>query len=172
MLKCKCSSLSCAWLFATLWTVAHQAPLSMKFSSQEYWSGLPFPLPGDLPNPGIKPRSPALEANSLLSEPPGLCQLMWSGFHSGSNGKKPACNEGDLGSIPGLGRSPGRGNGYLLQYYCLKNSMNRGAWYATVHGVTKSWTWLSDFYFFRNITMWEWILPTTWMNLQEEPFPV
>ena len=51
-------SLSRVQLFATLWTVAHQAPLSMGFSRQEYWSGLPFPFPGDLPNPGIEPRSP------------------------------------------------------------------------------------------------------------------
>ena len=58
-------------LFATLWTVAHQAPLSMEFSRQEYWSGLPLPSPGDLSDPGIKARSPALQADSLLSEPPG-----------------------------------------------------------------------------------------------------
>ena len=58
-------------LFATLWTVAHQAPLSMGFSRQGYWSGLPFPFPGDLPNPGIEPRSPALQADALTSEPPG-----------------------------------------------------------------------------------------------------
>ena len=64
-------SLSCVRLFATPWTVAYQAPLSMGFSRQEYWSGLPFPSPGDLPNPGIEPRSPALEADSLTSEPPG-----------------------------------------------------------------------------------------------------
>ena len=51
--------------------VAHQAPLSMEFSRQEYWSGLPFPTPGDLPDPGIKPGSPALQADSLPSEPPG-----------------------------------------------------------------------------------------------------
>ena len=57
-------------LFATLWTVAHQAPLSMGFSRQEYWSGLPFPSPGDLPDPGTKPRSPALRADALTSEPP------------------------------------------------------------------------------------------------------
>ena len=50
--------LSRVWLFATPWTVAHQAPPSMKFSRQEYWSGLPFPSPGDLPDPGIEPRSP------------------------------------------------------------------------------------------------------------------
>ena len=53
---------------ATPWTVAHQAPLSMGFSRQEYWSGLPFPSPGDLPNPGIKPGSPALQADSLPTE--------------------------------------------------------------------------------------------------------
>ena len=56
-------------LLATPWTVAYQAPLSMGFSRQEYWSGLPFPSPGDLPNPGIEPRSPALQANSLPAEP-------------------------------------------------------------------------------------------------------
>ena len=58
------------WLLATLQTVTHQAPLSMEFSRQEYWSGFPFPSPGDLPNPGIKPGFPALQANSLPSEPP------------------------------------------------------------------------------------------------------
>ena len=51
------------------WTVARQAPLSMEFSRQEYWNGLPFPTPGDLPNPGIEPRSPALQVDSLPSEP-------------------------------------------------------------------------------------------------------
>ena len=55
---------------ATPWTVAHQAPLSMGFSSQEYWSGLPIPPPGDLPKPKIKPRSPVLQVDSLPSEPP------------------------------------------------------------------------------------------------------
>ena len=61
------SVLSCVRLFATPWTAAHQAPLSMGFRRQEYWSGLPFPSPGDLPNPGIKPRPPALQADSLPS---------------------------------------------------------------------------------------------------------
>ena len=64
-------SLSCVQLFATPWTVAYQAPPSMGFSKQECWSGLPFPSPGDLPNPGIEPRSPALQADSLPAEPPG-----------------------------------------------------------------------------------------------------
>ena len=58
------------WLFVTPWTIAHQAPLSMGFSRQEYWSGLPFPSPGDLPDPGIEPRSPSLHADALTSEPP------------------------------------------------------------------------------------------------------
>ena len=58
-------------LYETLWTVAYQVPMSMGFSKQEYWSGLPFPFPGDLPDPGIKPGSPTLQADALLSEPPG-----------------------------------------------------------------------------------------------------
>ena len=62
--------LSCVRLFATPWTVAYQAPPSTEFSRQEYWSGLPFPSPGDLPDPGIEPRSPALQADALLSELP------------------------------------------------------------------------------------------------------
>ena len=70
-MKVKVKSLSRVRLLATLWTVALQAPLSMGFSRQEYWSGLPFPSPGDLPNPGIKPGSPALQADALSSEPPG-----------------------------------------------------------------------------------------------------
>ena len=63
-------SLSRVWLFSTPWSVAYQAPPSMGFSRQEYWSGLPFPSPEDLPNPGIKPGSPALQADALPSEPP------------------------------------------------------------------------------------------------------
>ena len=58
-------------LFVTLWTAARQAPLSVGFSRQENWSGLPRPSPGDLPDPGIKPRSLALHTDSLPSEPPG-----------------------------------------------------------------------------------------------------
>ena len=69
--KVKVKSLSRVQLFATPWTVAYQASPSMGFSRQECWSGLPFPSPGDLPDPGIEPRSPALQADALLSEPPG-----------------------------------------------------------------------------------------------------
>ena len=68
----KVKSLSRVRLFVTPWTVAYQAPPSMGFSRQECWSGLPFPSPGDLPNPGIEPRSPALQADTLPSEPPGM----------------------------------------------------------------------------------------------------
>ena len=69
--KLTCYSLSHVWLFVTPWTVTCQALLSMGFSRQEYWCGLPFPSPGDLPNPGVEPRSPTLQADSLPSEPPG-----------------------------------------------------------------------------------------------------
>ena len=62
-------------LFATAWTVACQVPLSMEFSRQEYWSGLLFPSLGDLPNPGSEPRSPALQADSLLSLPLGKIHI-------------------------------------------------------------------------------------------------
>ena len=61
-------------------------------------------------------------------------------FPGGSDCKESACNAGDLGSIPGSGRSPGEGNGNPLQYCCLENAMGRGAWWATVHGVSKSQT--------------------------------
>ena len=76
-------------------------------------------------------------------------------FSGGSEVKESAFNVGDLGSIPGLGRSPGEGNGNPLQYSCLENPMDRGAWWATVHGVTKSRTRLSDFTF----TL---VYPNTW----------
>ena len=67
----KVNSLSRVRLFATPWTVVYQAPSSVGFSRQEYWSGLPFPSPGDLPDPGIEPRFPTLQADALTSEPPG-----------------------------------------------------------------------------------------------------
>ena len=66
------------------------------------------------------------------------------GFPGGSEGKESACYVGDVGLIPGLGRSPGEENGYPLQYSCLENSMERGAWEAIVHGVAKSQTELSN----------------------------
>ena len=76
-------------------------------------------------------------------------QNCW-GFPGGSDGKESTCNVRDLGSIPGWGRS-GEGNSYPLQYSGLENSMDRGAWQATLYGVAKSWTQLSDFHFFRTV---------------------
>ena len=110
--------------------------LSIEFSRQEYWNGLPFSSSRDLPDLEIEPMSPALQANFLPSENIHIL-IAVSG---GSEDKASACNEGDLGSIPGLGRSPGEGNGNPLQYSCLENPMDRGAWRATVHRVEKSWT--------------------------------
>ena len=73
--------------------------------------------------------------------------LRFSYFPVSSDGKESACNAGDSCLIPGLGRSPGGGNGNPLQYSCLENSMDRGSWLATVHEVTKSWTQLGDWHF-------------------------
>ena len=120
-------------LFSTLWTIAHQAPLSTRFSRQEYWSRLPFVPPGDLSNPGI-------ESMSLAS--PALAARFFTLSHLGSPSSEGyrTGNTGDMGSIPGSGRSPGEGNGNLLQYSCLENLVDRGAWWAIVHRVEKSWT--------------------------------
>ena len=72
-----------------------------------------------------------------------LTVIFWApkflGFPDGSDGKESACNAGDLGLIPGSGRVPGEGNGNPPQYSCLENSTDRGNWWATVHGVAKSW---------------------------------
>ena len=70
-----------------------------------------------------------------------------------SDSKETACSVGDPGSIPGSGRPPGEGNGYLFQYSCLENSMDRGAWWATVHGIAKSQTQLSDFHFHFSLSL-------------------
>ena len=74
-MKVKVKLLSRVQLFATPWTIAYQTLLSMGFSRQEYWNALPFPSPGDIPNPGIEPESPALQADALTSEPPGAKQF-------------------------------------------------------------------------------------------------
>ena len=68
-----------------------------------------------------------------------------TGFPGSSDGKESACNVGDLSLIPGSGRSPGEGNGNPLQYSCLKNPMDRGAWQGIAHSIAESWTQLSDF---------------------------
>ena len=71
MIQVKVKSLTCVRLFVTPWTVAYLAASPMGFYRQEYWSGLPFPSPGDLLDPGIEPMSPAFQADALTSEPPG-----------------------------------------------------------------------------------------------------
>ena len=81
----KVKSLSRVRLFETPWTVAYQAPPSMEFSRQEYWSGQPFPSPRDLPNPGIEPGSPALQADALSSEPPYDPTVAFLGIYSEKN---------------------------------------------------------------------------------------
>ena len=87
----------------------------------------------------------SLGASHSFRNPTGRTSewIGWSHMHrvpGGSDGKESACNAGDLGSIPGAGRSPGEGNSNPLQYSCLENPMDRGAWRATVHRVTKSQT--------------------------------
>ena len=77
------------------------------------------------------------------------------GIPDGSEVKASARNAGDLRSIPGLGRSPGEGNGNPLQYSCLENPMDGGAWWATVHGVAKSWTRVSDFFTLKINPQWK-----------------
>ena len=126
MLSCSVMSDS-----VTLWTVALHAPLFMEFSRPEYWSGLPFPPPGDLPDPGIEPASfefPALAGGFFTTEPPRKLQIITPkgvgrtsclfinfpsalmGFLDSSVGKESACNAGDPSWIPGLGRSSGEGS--------------------------------------------------------------
>ena len=98
----------------------------------------------DLPDSGIEPGFPALQADSLplchrgsLILPSYLTVISSLGFSGGSMIKKPPANAGGMGSTPGSGRSPGEGNGNSLQCSCLENSMNRGSWKATVHGAIK-----------------------------------
>ena len=82
-----------------------------------------------------------------------LCLAPNLGFPSGSDGKEPAWNVGDLSSVPGLVISPGEENSYLFQYSYLDNSMDREALWTTVQGVTKSWRWLSNYHFTSSLTL-------------------
>ena len=92
--------------------------------------------------------SPLNHLGSLNTYTPFPNSFSIVSYSSGSDCKESACSAADLSSIPGWGRSPREGNGYPLQYSCLENSMDRGAWRATVHGDTKSLTWLSKKIFF------------------------
>ena len=90
--KVKVKSLNRVRLFATSWTIGYQVPPSMGFSRQEYWSGLPFPSPGDLPDPGIEPWSPAFQAEALTSEPPFIKPLDFEKFEHVQNAQKSITN--------------------------------------------------------------------------------
>ena len=116
----------------TLWTVAHQVHLSLGFSRQDYWSGLPCPSPGHLPNQWWNP-----------------CLLHLLHWQAGSQValmvKNPPADAGDLrdtDSSPRWGRSPGERTGNPLQYSFLDNPMDREAWQAIAHRIVKSQTWL------------------------------
>ena len=107
MIFSEVKSLSRVQLFAIPWTVVYQVSLSMGFSRQEYWSGLPFPSPGDLPDPGIEPKSPALAGGFFTIEPPGkLVKIIISKMGFLISSQKT--------SFPRSGRSPGEGNGNPL----------------------------------------------------------
>ena len=93
-------SLSCVQLFVTPWTVAYQAPQSMEFSRQEFWSGLPFPSPGDLPDPGIEPWTPELQADALPSEPSGKPINSYEGEGEVARSCPTLCDPTDC-SLPG-----------------------------------------------------------------------
>ena len=117
--------------FVIPWTVARQAPLSMGFARQEYWSSLPFPSPGDLPDPEIEPTSPALAERFFTTEPP----------------EKP---HEDFTSE----ETEAQKDEFFLQYSCLENSMNWGVWWATDHGVAKSLSQLRDWHFISLLPDW------------------
>ena len=127
------------------------APGQLLISDPHFWSLMS--CPGEKVPSALQLYQPGVPAASLNSPRFHflLCEMKLTGlrrisgseggyFPGGSEGKESACNAGNLGSIPGSGRSPGDGNGYPLQYSYLENSMNRGARQATVHGTTKSWT--------------------------------
>ena len=161
------SRFSLIWLFETPWAVSREAHLPTDSPGKNTEGGYHAPYRWSS-QPGVKPGPPAGQAASLppshlgspkrkcrrspkdgpanscsLSQlPPYLVRRM--GFPGGSAIKRPLPHAGDTRSVPRLGQSPGKGNGNPLQYSCLENPMDRGAWWATVPGVVKSQTRLND----------------------------
>ena len=133
----------------------------MVFSSPWAWAeaGALFELKSSLRSSDLPP----LYFHGLFPSCLLATTMLDSFSPGGSEVKAPACNVGDLGSSPGWGRFPGEGNGNQLQYSCLENPMDRGGWWATVHGVAKSQTRLSDFTFTFNINIH--LLHNFWQNL-------
>jgi len=123
----KVKLLSRVRLLATPWTAAYQAPPSMGFSRQEYWSGVPLPSPASLVaqliknQPVIQETSVRFLGQKILWRRDWLSTPVFLGFSGGLDGEEPSCNAGDLSLIPGLGRSPGGGHGNPSQYSCLEN---------------------------------------------------
>ena len=129
------------------WTITHQAPLSTGFSRQEYWSGLPFPPPGDLPDPGIKPESPAspaLAGGFFTSEPPGKINRIVGVSYECRQIRKLRASRFAWKKSYDTPRQGviGEGNGNPLQYSCQENPRNGGAWWAAIYGVAQSRTQL------------------------------
>ena len=149
MLVCVLSRFSRVWLIATLWTVACQAPLSMGFSREEYWSRLPCPPPGDLSHPGTRTIGYTPIQNKVKKKKKGIfffcrvsCILNFSDARRNILGLPRWLSDVDL--IAGSGRSPGEGQGNPLQYSFLENPMDRGAWQAAVYRVSQSQTQLKQ----------------------------
>ena len=143
-------SLNHVWLFVTPWTVAHQAPLSMEFSRQAYWSGLPFPTPGDLPNPGTEPRSPTLRTDSLPSDAPGgliysfrgSCRK-WGASHMSQWVKNPPAKQETVFD-PWVGKIPWRRKWQPTPICLPGKSHGQGSLVGYSPWDYKSWTRLSD----------------------------
>ena len=158
----------------TPWTVAYQAPLSMKLKGCHFLLRGKFLIQGwnlyllhwqagslPLSHQGSPVFTPTIYFLELFETQMPLYMCHWvfpknknfffinlsmiiKVFPGDSDGEESTCNAGDLGSLPGLGRSPGGGHGNPLQYSCLENPMDRGAWWAIFHGVSKSWTQLNN----------------------------
>ena len=145
MMECVCvwvhaQWLSHVWLFATPMDCSPPSSSVQGISQARILEWVASLHPGDLPYPGIEPAS---LTSRVLAGGFFTTSTTWE-FPGDSVHKESSYHSGDLGSIPGSGRSLGRWNGNLFQYSCLENSMDRETWWATVHGVAKSWTWLSD----------------------------